>query len=40
MMGYESLSRKPSVFRSFTGLEVAEFDSLYAKIEEGYEGYE
>ena len=33
MLNYERLSRKPSVFRSFTSLEVSEFDRLYAEVE-------
>ena len=36
MMGYTKLSRIPSVFRSFTGLEVNEFDSVCSKVEEVY----
>ena len=36
MMGYTKLSRTPSVFRSFTGLDVKEFDSVYAKVEGVY----
>jgi hypothetical protein len=40
VLGYNRLSRTPSIFRSFTGLEVSEFDSLYAKIEDAYPSYE
>ena len=37
---YTRLSKKPSLFRSFTGLEVAEFDAIYKEIESKYEEYE
>ncbi len=40
MLGYSRLSKTPSIFRSFTGLEVSEFDSLYAKVEDAYSSYE
>jgi len=40
MLNYEKLSRKPSIFRSFTGLEVPEFDALYMKIHAKYAAYE
>lgn len=40
MLDYEKLSRKPSIFKSFTSLEVSEFDAFYAKIEETYPAYE
>jgi len=40
MLNYEKLSRKPSVFRSFTGLKVPEFDALYTKIHGKYAAYE
>lgn len=33
MLSYANLSRSPSIFRSFTGLEVDEFDSLYLKVD-------
>ena len=39
-MNYDTLSRKPSIFRSFTGLKVQEFDALYSKIHESYASYE
>src|SRR5450759_4348377 len=32
MLNYALLSKKPSIFRNFTGLEVAEFDALNSKI--------
>lgn len=37
MLNYTKLSKKPSDFRSFTGLDVQEFDSLYQRIEPEYE---
>jgi hypothetical protein len=37
LLSYGKLSKKPSHFRSFTGLDVSEFDSLYRKIETEYE---
>jgi len=40
MLNHEKLSRKPSIFRSFTGLEVPEFDALYMKIYAKYAAYE
>ncbi len=40
MLNYEVLSRKPLVFRSFTGLEVPEFDAFYTKIQASYAAYE
>lgn len=36
-LSYPKLARKPSDFRSFTGLDVYEFDSLYQRIEPEYE---
>ena len=32
MLSYDRLSRKPGIFRSFTGLELQEFDSVYARL--------
>ena len=40
MLNYRRLSEKPSTFRSFTGLEVSEFESLYLELESVYEEYE
>jgi hypothetical protein len=40
MLNYVHLSKKPSLFRSFTGLEVAEFDAIYKEIGSKYEEYE
>lgn len=36
MLSYDKLAKKPATFRSFTGLEVSDFDSLYKRIEAGY----
>jgi hypothetical protein len=33
MLNYEKLSKKASIFKTFTGLEVSEFDTLYMKLE-------
>jgi hypothetical protein len=40
MMNYILISRKPKIFRSFTGLGIEEFDRLYQMIEAKYEEYE
>jgi len=41
MINYDVLSRRPSIFRSFTGLEVPEFhDAVYTKMQESYVSYE
>jgi len=40
MLGYGRLSRIPSVFRSFTGLDVSEFDSVYSEVERTYSSFE
>src|SRR3990170_701364 len=40
MLNYGVLSKKPSVFRCFSGLEVQEFDALNSKIKEKYSAYE
>ena len=37
---YDRLSKRPEMFRSFTGLDVSEFDSLRSRIELVYEDYE
>ena len=33
MLNYEKLSGKASIFKTFTGLEVSEFDDLYSRLE-------
>jgi hypothetical protein len=40
LLNYSRLSRKPLLFKSFTGLELAEFDSIYKEIESRYSQYE
>jgi DDE superfamily endonuclease/Helix-turn-helix of DDE superfamily endonuclease len=40
LLNYFRLSRKPLLFKSFTGLELAEFDSIYKEIESRYSQYE
>ena len=39
MLSYERLSRKPLLFKSFTGLSVKQFDDIYKVIESKYEKY-
>jgi hypothetical protein len=38
-MSYARLSKRPLLFRSFTGLEVSEFDAIYAEIQSRYSKY-
>ena len=40
MLKYDVLSKKPSVFRYFSGLELHEFDALHSKIKERYADFE
>lgn len=40
MFSYGKLSKRPSIFRSFSGLEVSEFDSLCANVGLSYVQYE
>ena len=40
MLSYETISEKPEIFRSFTGLEVSEFDSVCEEVESSYYDYE
>jgi len=40
MLNYDVLSKKPSVFRYFSGLELHEFDALNLKIKERYTDFE
>lgn len=37
---YAKLCKKPLLFRSFTGLTISEFDSIYGEIESKYEEHE
>ena len=40
MLNYGVLSKKPAIFKNFTGLEITEFDTLTSKIQEQYNAYE
>jgi len=40
MLNYDLLSKKPSNFKNFAGLEVSEFDALNSKIKEKYDAHE
>jgi len=40
MLNYDALSRKPLIFKSFTGLEVQELDALYSKTQDSHASYE
>ncbi len=40
MLNYDGLYKLPLIFRSFSGLEVPEFDALYSKIKELYNAFE
>ncbi|HEY6537119.1 MAG TPA: hypothetical protein VIY08_15195 [Candidatus Nitrosocosmicus sp.] len=41
MISYERLSKKPLLFKSFTGLTVQQFDDIfYKEIAKKYEKYE
>ena len=40
MLSYERLSRKPEIFRLFTGLDVSEFDTICERIKPRYDEYE
>ncbi len=39
-LNYTHLSKKPSLFKSFTEVEVVEFDVIYREITSKYEEYE
>ena len=39
-MSYTRLSKRPLLFRSFTGLEISEFNEIYAEIESKYNEHE
>ncbi len=39
MMSYALLSKKPKIFRTFTGLSIEEFNRLYPMIADRYEDY-
>jgi len=40
LLNYSRLSKKPLLFRSFTGLELSEFDSICKQVESKYPQYE
>ena len=40
MLSYDRLSRKPHLFKSFTGLSVKQFDDIYCEIESKYSEYD
>jgi hypothetical protein len=40
LLNYDRLSKKPLLFKSFTGLELSEFDSIYMEVESKYPDYE
>jgi hypothetical protein len=40
LLNYDRLSKKPLLFRSFTGLELSEFDSICQEVESKYIKYE
>src|SRR4030043_1520884 len=40
MLNYGVLSKNPSHFRNFSGLQLQEFETLNSKIEEQYNAYE
>ena len=40
MLNYGVLSKKPLIFKSFSGLEVSEFDALNSKVKEKYDAFE
>lgn len=40
MLNYDKLSRKPLLFRTFTGLKLSEFDCIYKQVESKYTKYE
>ena len=39
-MSYTRLFKRPLLFRSFTGLEISEFNAIYAEIESTYNEHE
>jgi len=39
-MSYARLSKKPLLFRTFTGLEISEFNEIYMEIESRYNEHE
>jgi hypothetical protein len=40
LLSYNRLSKKPSLFKSFTGLSIQQFDGVYKEIKSKYKKYE
>jgi hypothetical protein len=40
LLSYDKLSRKPRLFKSFTGLSVQQFDEIFKEIQARYDKYE
>jgi hypothetical protein len=40
LLSYNKLSKKPSLFKSFTGLSIQQFDGVYKEIKSKYKKYE
>jgi hypothetical protein len=40
LLSYDRLSKKPSLFKSFTGLSIQQFNGIYKEIKSKYEKYE
>jgi hypothetical protein len=40
LLSYNRLSKKPSLFKSFTGLSIQQFNGIYKEIKSKYEKYE
>ena len=40
LMSYARLSKKPLIFRSYTGLTISEFDFIYNELESKYDDHE
>jgi hypothetical protein len=40
LLSYDRLSRKPLLFKSFSGLSVQQFDDIFKEIESRYDKYE
>ena len=40
MITYSKLSKRPNIFRTFTGLTIKEFNAIYSTIESRYKEHE
>jgi len=40
LLSYDRLSKKPSLFKSFTGLSIQQFNDIYKEINSKYKKYE